>query len=648
MLGVCYYPEQWAEERWEDDARRMADMGLAYVRIAEFAWARMEPREGAYDWGWLDRAIDTLAGAGLKIVLGTPTATPPYWLVAKYPEILPVGIDGRRRDFGSRRHVSFSSAVYRREAGRIVDAMATRYGTHPGVAGWQTDNEYGCHDTARSYGDLDREAFQVWLAERYGSIEALNAAWGNVFWSMEYPDFAAIGLPNATVTEPNPSHALDFARFASDMVVDFNRAQTEILRAKSPGRFITHNFMQRTLTFDHFRMAEDLDFASWDSYPLGKLEVIFDDDRDAELKRTYARVGHPDGPAFHHDLYRAMGNGRLWVMEQQPGPVNWAPWNPAPVPGAVRLWTWEALAHGADVVSYFRWRQPPFAQEQMHTGLHRPDDSADFGADEVRQVAAELKSLALEPTAPSPVALFFDYQTAWTYEVQPQGRDFDYFRLCFDWYSAVRRLGIDVDIVGTQHDLADYPVVLVPSLAMAEDAVWRRLGQRTKATLYGPRTGSKTLNMGIPDTLPPGPLAETLPLRVLQVESLRPGVAHTLRIGNRMGSASRWAERIETDLDADIRFDDGTPALVRKGQQRYLACWPDDETLVDIMADLMRDAGLDPVLLPDGLRLRRRGSIAFAFNRNSQPMDVPASAGARFVIGGRTVPNGGVAAWRDK
>ena len=366
-----------------------------------------------------------------------------------------------------------------------------------------------------------------------------------------------------------------------------------------------------------------------------------------KLKRTYARVGHPDGPAFHHDLYRGMGNGRFWVIEQQPGPVNWAPWNPAPAAGAVRLWTWEALAHGADVVSYFRWRQPPFAQEQMHTGLHRPDDSLDFGAQEAAQVAGELKALSLEPMAKSPVALVFDYQTAWAYEVQPQGRDFDYFRLCFDWYSAVRRLGVDVDIVSPQHALDGYKAVLVPSLAMADPAVWRRLIDHKGAILYGPRTGSKTQDMAIPDTLPPGPLAEAVPMRVLQVESLRPGLGHTLRVGNRTGSASRWAERLETDLPAEVRFDDGTPALVRNGDQRYLACWPDDPTLTAIMTDLLREAGLDPRPLPEGVRLRRRGSIAFAFNRNDQPVEAPAPRGADFVLGGRTIPAAGVAAWKD-
>ncbi|GIR86278.1 MAG: hypothetical protein CM15mP85_29020 [Rhodobacterales bacterium] len=199
-----------------------------------------------------------------------------------------------------------------------------------------------------------------------GDINALNEAWGNVFWSMEYENFDQIDLPNLTVTQPNPSHVLDFRRFSSDQVISFNRLQTDIIKSYSDAP-IAHNFMGKTTEFDHFKVGEDLDIASWDSYPLGFLEdrVI----ASSEFKQAFARQGDPDFQAFHHDLYRSVGKGRWWVMEQQPGPVNWAPYNPSPLPGMVRLWSWEAFAHGAEAVCYFRWRQAPFAQEQMHAGL---------------------------------------------------------------------------------------------------------------------------------------------------------------------------------------------------------------------------------------------------------------------------------------
>ena len=207
-----------------------------------------------------------------------------------------------------------------------------------------------------SYSNAARQAFRGWLRARYpgqgndGDIDALNAAWGNVFWSMEYDDFDQIDLPNLTVTEPNPAHVQAFRRFSSDQVVRFNRAQVEIIRKYSDAP-ISHNYMGRITDFDHFAVGEDLEIATWDSYPLGFLE-----DRvgaSPENQRHYARQGDPDFQAFHHDLYRAVGKGRWWVMEQQPGPVNWAPYNPAPLPGMVRLWTWEAFAHGAEAVCYF-------------------------------------------------------------------------------------------------------------------------------------------------------------------------------------------------------------------------------------------------------------------------------------------------------
>ena len=215
QLGVCYYPEHWPETVWAEDAQRMRDMGVSIVRIAEFAWSRIEPEPGRFDWAWLDRAIETLHAQGLKLVMCTPTATPPKWLVDAHPEILPVGADGRVRGFGSRRHYCFSSPVYRLESQRITRAIGERYGQHPAVVAWQTDNEYGCHDTVLSYSEAARQGFRRWLHTRYGTIDALNTAWGTVFWSQELRHFGEVELPVGSVTEGNPAQRLDHQRFAS-------------------------------------------------------------------------------------------------------------------------------------------------------------------------------------------------------------------------------------------------------------------------------------------------------------------------------------------------------------------------------------------------------------------------------------------------
>lgn len=450
-LGVCYYPEHWPEAQWAEDARRMAELGLAWVRIGEFAWGRVEPRPGQFNWGWLDRAIEVLGAHGLKVVLGTPTATPPKWVLDRHPDMLAVDAQGRPRKFGSRRHYCFSHPGYRQESARIVTEFARRYGRNLHVGAWQTDNEYGCHDTVLSYSDAARTAFRDWLRARFpaqdrngGDIEALNRAWGNVFWSMDYEDFDDIDLPNLTVTEPNPAHVLAFRRFSSDQVVQYNRMQAEIIRQYSDAP-LSHNYMGRVTEFDHYKLGEDLDIATWDSYPLGFLE-----DRvgaGVEDQRRFARQGDPDFQAFHHDLYRAVGRGRWWVMEQQPGPVNWAPYNPAPAPGMVRLWTWEAFAHGAEAVCYFRWRQAPFAQEQMHAGLLRPDSAEAEGFDEARQVAFELADAPDVQPVTAPVALIFDYDAEWAWAVQPHGKGLSYFGLVLDHYRALRRAGLSVDII---------------------------------------------------------------------------------------------------------------------------------------------------------------------------------------------------------
>jgi beta-galactosidase len=648
MLGVCYFPEHWPEDRWAADAAAMAEMGLTYVRMGEFAWSAIEPAPGRFDWGWYDRAIDTLAAAGLKLVLCTPTATPPKWLVDARPDILAWDAEGRPRRFGSRRHYCFSSATYRAESRRITSAVAGRYGAHPAVVGWQTDNEYGCHDTVLSWSPAAAAAFRAWLQDRYGTIDALNAAWGNRFWSMEYGSFDQVDPPNLAVTETNPAHRLDFRRFSSDQIAAFNAEQVAILRRLSPGRFVTHNFMGRTFGFDHYDVAADLDLASWDSYPLGFTEAFFPFDDDA--KQRWATSGHPDIAAIHHDLYRSVGRGRFWIMEQQPGPVNWAPWNPAPAPGMIRLWTWQALAHGAEVVSYFRWRQAPFAQEQMHAGLNRPDGVRDTGGEEAAAVARELATLPLPPRGQAPVALVVDYPAFWVTEIQPQGADFALPDLVFQWYEALRRLGQDVDMVRAGDPLDGYACAVVPSLPIVGDraaAAFRAFGG---PILFGPRTGSKTDSFHIPADLPPGPLADLLGVRVTRVESLRPGLARAIAWGNRRFAAERWVERVELRGDATplAAFEDGTPALVETAAGRaYLACWPDHAFLQEVMGQLLDRAGLIAAPLPPDIRLTRRGDLVFAFNFGAEPAPAPAPEGVEMLVGGRRIGARDLAVWRQ-
>jgi beta-galactosidase len=634
-LGCCYYPEHWPEAMWADDARRMVAVGLSRVRIGEFAWSRIEPDPGCFEWDWLDRAIDTLHGAGLGIILGTPTATPPKWLVDQMPDMVATDADGRPRGFGSRRHYCFSHDGYGREAARITAAMAARYGQHPGIVAWQTDNEFGCHDTVLSYSGAARTAFRTWLAARYADIATLNAAWGTVFWSQEYRSFDEINLHNLTVTEPHPAHCLDFRRFSSDQVVTFNRAQVDIIRAASPGRDVVHNFMGFFTEFDHHDVGADLDVATWDSYPLGFLEQFwFSDDE----KATYAQQGHPDIAAFHHDLYRGCSGGRWAVMEQQPGPVNWARFNPAPLPGMVRLWTLEAMAHGAELVSYFRWRQFPQAQEQMHAGLLRPDSVDDVGAHEARASAADIAVVGSVGPAPKSVALIFGYDGDWVTTIQPQGKGFSALRLAFEFYTALRAQGLDVDIVPPRASLDGYDLIVIPCLPIVLDPLVQKLAASSATIIIGPRSGSKTQAFGIPPELAPGPLQSLIPLKVTRVESLRPGVE---RHGDGV-TVRHWHEHVETDLTPRAALDDGRGVWFTQGRVHYLACWPDTA----LLARVIGEAGLPLLTLPEGIRTRRAGDHLFAFNYGAHTNRFDPGAGWEALIGEAKLPAAGVAVWR--
>ncbi len=615
-LAVCDYPEHVPQDRWATYAAQQRALGLSYVRVAEFAWSRIEPREGEFDWAWLDEAIGTSAAAGLKVVMCTPTATPPAWLVRAHPEILPVDREGRVRNFGSRRHYDFASPVYREHARRITRAVAERYGRHPAVAFWQTDNEYGCHDTARSYGPASAAAFREWLRARYGHTDALNEAWGNVFWSQDYRDWSEVDPPNLTVTEANPSHILDYYRFCSDMVREFNAEQAALLRELSPGRPIGHNFMIFESGFDHYPVAQDLDFVSWDSYPTGMLEQFATWMTEAGKER-YARTGHPDLIAFNHDLYRGLKRQGFWVMEQQCGQVNWAPYNPLPADGAVRLWTAQAWAHGADVVSYFRWRASTIAQEVMHSGLLRHDERPDRGYAEVQ---------GLDPSAfplgavLSRVALLHDYESLWIMDAQKHSAALGYWAQTFAYYSALRALGVDVDVVHPDSDLSGYAVVVAPAVTLMtpERAAHLTRAAEHAQVVFGPRTGFRTHSGRVPETGQFGPLSALVGAKLRNYDSLRPGLEQEVRGEGGAHQARGWAEGYElhgaralyTYMGGPL---DGQAAVVQQGNVTVVGAHG-ESLIAEVLGSLLARAGVSVTALPEGLRVSRRAGVTLVQN----------------------------------
>ncbi|MDM8519021.1 beta-galactosidase [Anaerolineales bacterium HSG6] len=461
-LGVDYYPEHWPQERWAVDAKMMADLGLTYVRVGEFAWGLFEPSEEDINFDWLDTAIDILRNEGLQLILGTPTPTPPPWLTANY-DVLQRDERGITLNVGSRRHVCANNPAYQIHSQRIVMAMAQHYASYPGVFGWQVDNEFSCHRTTRCYCDHCRQAFQTWAQKKYKTLDQLNEAWGTVFWSATYTDWSEIPLPMYSSAQQNPSLQLDFRRFSSDSWVAYQKQQIDIIRKYvDPAHQITHNFMglsdDNVDMQDYFDMAADLDFVSWDNYPQGSKG--------------------PYDVALNHDFMRGFKQQGYWVMEQQPGVVNWDKYNRPVPPKQVRLWSYQGLAHGAEGMVYFRWRAVRYGQEQYHMGVLRQDGSKTRLHGEAAQLHAELERLPNFARTPAEVAILFDYSDWWTIQIDPHQHDFSYHKQVQAIYQHLWQAGISVDIVRRgATDLSAYKTVIVPSPILIDEVeleTWQR------------------------------------------------------------------------------------------------------------------------------------------------------------------------------
>ena len=650
MFGVCYYPEHWPQSKWQEDAQMMAELGLTYVRIGEFAWSKLEPNPGELNFKWLDEAILTLSNAGLKVVLGTPTATPPKWLIDQHPDILPVDINsGLVRGFGSRRHYDFSSEIYLRESIRITKALAARYGAHRGVVGWQTDNELCCHDTTLSGSENALREFQSWCRDRYQSIEQLNNDWGNVFWSMDYRDFSEIELPILAVTETNPAHRLAYRRFSSDQVVNYHNQMIAVIRQHTSTQFITHNFIPMNETgVDNFALAAPLDFTSYDNYPLGRTDLLMSD-APAEQLRRYMRSGHPDFATYYHDQTRGLLNRGFWIMEQQPGPVNWANNNPRPAPGMIRFWTIEAFAQGADCLCYFRWRQAPFAQEQMHAGLLRPDNSKTEAWSEAEQAIAEIARLDLgnQPIPTACVAIITGVEGLWVSDIEKQGQAYDFNSVQFSFYSALRELGVNVDFISIDADFSPYKIVVAPSLPIIDAAFVKKCKESNAQFIFGPRSGSKTSEFGYPQSLPPGLLQSLLPVRVLSVETLRSDCTESLSWNGQIYESCRWREQLDAgDTEVIAQYHNGEPAIVRHENITYLGTLTNSAFLVDFLQQQCQEGKIETYRFGDDIRVSQRGNLMFAFNYSDQSYELPLTADTILLLGEKNLEPLEIAVWQ--
>jgi beta-galactosidase len=508
-FGVDYYPEQWPEERWLVDARLMAEAGFNVVRLAEFAWAKMEPHEGHFDFDWLERAIEILASEGMRVVLGTPTASPPPWLMTKHPELFRVREDGGHITFGNRREYCPNHPIYHDYTARVVARMAERYAAHPHVIGWQIDNEFG----DRCYCQTCARAFRSWLRRRYATLDDLNRAWGTIFWSHVYGDWDEIPLPLTTGGSPNPGLALDFYRFASDSYVAYQQLQLDILRTHCPSHFITHNLMGFGYDrINYYDLARNLDFVSWDNYPRTQWSMRAEVD--------------PSSAALANDTMRGLKYQGFWVIEQQAGSGGWEMISVAPRPGELRLWAYQAIAHGADGIMFFRWRTARHGTEQYWHGLldHAARPTRRYGeimrmGVEIQKINRWIRGSIVKPA----VAMLLSYDSRFAFQIQPNNPEFSYAAHFQQLYRAWYDCHIPIDIMPPDADLSAYRLVIAPALHLVSETVAKNLSEFVQAggmLVITLRSGVKDETNAVVEQPLPGLLANLCGITVEEYDSL--------------------------------------------------------------------------------------------------------------------------------
>ena len=648
-MGADWYPEQWPESRWETDLRMMEDAHLNVARIAEFAWSKMEPSAGHFDFDWLQRAIRLAEKHHVAIVLGTPTAAPPAWLTQKYPDTLRVEPDGQRVTHGNRAHGSPTSPRYREFCRRIASEMAQRFGHDPNVVGWQIDNEYGY--ALMSYDPDTRRQFQNWLQAKFSSLDALNDHWTTTYWSQTYSAWDQIPIP---VGPHNPGLMLDWKRFVTFAWTSYQQNQIDAIRSHADSRqFITGNFMGYGFDgFDHFTITRPLTFVAWDDY---------------------VGSGHldPDSNGISHDAMRGLKQENFWVIETQPGSVNWSPLNNSLDKGEVRAMAWHDVAHGADEVSYWQWRSALNGQEEVHGTLVGPDGEPVPLFSEVAQTAAEFARTAQlfrGTRVVSQVALLNDYPSRWAMGWQKHTEKYDQFAIFKNYYHALRSISQSIDIVSPDVPLAQYKLVVAPNLYLISESRAAHLAEYVKNgghLVLGPRSGMKDDFNALLTKRQPGFLSEALGARVEQYYALEKAIPVSGALGTSL--VSTWAELLsvfphtashpaQSASEPQVLLSygvsngwlDGQPAIVTRGYGRgqitYVGTVLDAPLTASLAKWLTSQAKITPAFgeVPDGVEVSRRVSptsnVFVLINFNSQPQHVTLPYPMNSALTGETVP----------
>ncbi len=627
LFGADYYPDQTPGSLWDEDARQMAAMGITNVRIAEFAWALMEPKEGSYEFAWLNRSIGILHAHGIAIILGTPSAAPPPWLTLKYPEVLMVNDHGVTLSPGTRRFTCPTNTTYRRLSLAMATEMAKTFAKTSDVIGWQIDNELTLGESGRCYCRYCREGFEQWLRKEYGSLDALNQAWGTVFWSNTYTDFAQIPVPLPSGAPPNPGHALDYDRYQSYANVSFLEEQLAMLRKECPAHFITTNNVGLVDTINQRDLYRDLDFVASDNYP--GFAALYQGESSGGPETIAPTI------SFGHDVSRSVKDGKpFMIMEEQTGKAGQPTFSPQPEPGQLRLWSYQAVAHGAMGINYFRWDTADFGAEEYWHGLLRHDRSHSPGFDEIQQTMSELKALgrdALMAPYEATLALCFDYSADWALGIQPGQPKLKYMGELVPWYGSISASHAGVDIVDATQDLSRYKVVCAPVMYIVSPAQADRIRayvQGGGTFIAGFRLGVKDEHSRIVATPLPGLLRDVMGVELIDYQPIyseKQAVEFKGALAGANAECRIWAD-ILAPQKAEVlaaytdRAYAGKAAITSntfgKGRAIYLGAHLEPADLARVLLTLFAQAGVPrAVEAPPGVEVTTRRTTQEAGRR---------------------------------
>ena len=623
VFGADYYPEQWKRDIWESDARRMKEMGLAEIRLMEFAWILLEPEEGTYDFSLFDEVIDLFASYGIKTILGTPTATFPEWLYRKDPDLVQVHPDGTKKSFGIRRQGCFNSSTYFDASMKIALACARHFGENPNVIGWQVDNEIGHEGSEICVCGNCQKAFHEWLRERYGSVETMNETWGTVFWGTSYSDFDMVPLPLKQVQSiQNPGLILDFYRFSSESAREFMHSQFDILRQNvRENQWITHNVYNPNLSniIDMEEIFRPMNFAGYNNYPVwGEMDEPLPY-YYTSCMLSYAR-GLKDRETFS-------------IFEQICGFQGHTCLGYRPSPGQVVQWTNQAVAHGAERLIYFRWRTAPYGQEQLCYGLLDPDneetDRMKLLGHNIRENADTLERI-IGSDMEVPACVVYDRENARVLKDQYLSKGIyyaatDYLQLGYDLevarhYAPMVLFNVTSDVkTPSSIDLSKYSLVSLPLYQMADPAFVSRLDEwvrRGGTLILGWRSGARDeKNHSVREVLP-GPFAEMAGIRIRTFESLNETKVK-IRVGLFPAKGEAWADVLEPVTARSLavytdkkKFYRGKAAVTvnRHGRGRvfYLGTSPDPLAIFFLYRKIFKEAGLKAKFYGEGLEIIHR------------------------------------------